>query len=321
MRIKTAMGSIRARIADRRILTAWYIVAAAFVAFGIIVLDIGIGETSTHDVLEFIGLGLLLLASMIMLWSHYLARQEVAVDLALPEHVRMMVRDTFHELRTPITIARGHAELLSQVSRPGTDSSDVDVVLGELDRLSRLTDRLLILAAATDPQFLVHEAVDLEELVVGLAGRWSRTVVRRWKVSVQDSHVILADGTKLLSALDALIENAVHHTVETDQIAIDAAVLVGLVRIDVSDSGAGISAGRLSQLFQDGPDQGPISLRRPGGTGLGLPIVKAIAEAHGGWVSVTSREGVGSTFSVLFPAASPTGAQLGSDGIPGQGRP
>jgi signal transduction histidine kinase len=225
------------------------------------------------------------------------------------EHIRQLVRDCSHELRAPITIAKGHAELLQQACRGSQPADgdeligDVEVILGELDRLSRLADRMLVMAAAGDPGFLNLERMDVEPIMVALARRWSAAATRTWKVSVDGDHWILADSGRLTSALDALIENAVFHTETGDEIAIGARSRRGVVTITIRDAGCGIPAHQLVRLLEQ-PSAGRLhGIRRPGGTGLGIAIVKSITEAHGGWVTGDSQAGRGTTFALHFPRA------------------
>jgi signal transduction histidine kinase len=217
------------------------------------------------------------------------------------EQIRQLVRDCSHDLRTPITIAKGHAELLWQASNGEEETSDIEVVLGELDRLAQLTDRLLTLSAADDPGFLALERLDPESIIVALVRRWSVVAPRDWKLSVHDDHPIVADHSRLTSALDALIENAVRHTERGDEIAIELRTQRGIVTIQVRDGGSGIPAGQVSRLLQEPARARVDGPRRSGGTGLGLAIVKAIAEAHGGWMSITSQPGEGSIFAMHLP--------------------
>ena len=90
------------------------------------------------------------------------------------ERERNLVRDVSHELRTPITVARGHAELIHQTAS-GQAADDAGIILDELGRLSRIAERLLILAASEHPEFLRRGPIDLERLIVDLARRWGAT--------------------------------------------------------------------------------------------------------------------------------------------------
>jgi two-component system, OmpR family, sensor kinase len=217
---------------------------------------------------------------------------------ALPEQVRTIIGNTSHELRAPITIARGYAELVWAASTGRSVINDVEVILEELDRLSRLIDRLLVLAVAGGPGFLHLEAVDLESLIVERAQRWSVAAARNWKVRVEDDHPLMADVNRLSSAVDALIENAVQHTGDGEEIAIEARDQQGMVVIEVRDQGRGIPADQLIHLSRFLADDGAVWPRRPGGTGLGLPMVKAIAAGHQGWLSVSSCPVLGTAFSI-----------------------
>ena len=162
-----------------------------------------------------------LMAAMFLAMVWHAHRRQLAMEetrrLAESEHrllegQREFVRDASHELRTPITVARGHAELIRDSGIDEQVAKDVDVVLDELGRLSRLSERLLILTAADHPGFLSKEAVQVEPFVVGLMRRWSPTAKRAWRVQVAAEGTVCADRERLETALDALLENAVKAT-------------------------------------------------------------------------------------------------------------
>jgi two-component system, OmpR family, sensor kinase len=110
-----------------------------------------------------------------------------------------------HELRTPITVARGHAELIRDSGLDGQVATDAGVVLDELGRLSNLSERLLVLTSAEDPGFLSTADIEVEPLFVGLMRRWSPTATRSWRVQVTAEGTIRADRERLETALDALM--------------------------------------------------------------------------------------------------------------------
>jgi len=216
---------------------------------------------------------------------------------------RRFLQDAAHQLRTPITIGLGHAELLaSALASDRQEGEDIAVVIGELTRLRRISERLLIIAAAADPAFLHPETVALDELVTGLVRRWRPAADRRWGASRLDSVTAHADRERLALALDALIENAVRHTSSDDaiQVAVIGDASDGLARLVVTDTGTGIAADQLPFIFDRfrTGDNG-----RSRGTGLGLPLVLAVAAAHGGTVNVRSEPGAGSEFELLLPIA------------------
>ena len=214
---------------------------------------------------------------------------------------RRFLQDASHQLRTPITIALGHAELLASGLAGPQEGHDIEVVLGELNRLRRIAERLLFIAAAEGPEFLQPEAVELDGFTMEILRRWQPTADRRWQLGRLDKVTVQADRERLGLAVDALLENAVRHTAGGDAITLSVvAVGFGLpVRLIVADTGQGIPADLLRHVFDRfrSGDSGP-----PRGTGLGLALVSAVARAHGGDVLVQSTPGQGSEFELLLPA-------------------
>ena len=140
-------------------------------------------------------------------------------NLRLLERERRFVQDASHELRTPITVALGHTELIQRRATDPTIVDDVDVIADELARLRRLVDGLLLLAGTEDPQQLHLVPVDVAEIVVDAFRRWAATP-RRWVLGAAEEAIVLADRDRLAVAFDALIENAVQHTREQDTIEV-----------------------------------------------------------------------------------------------------
>jgi signal transduction histidine kinase len=211
---------------------------------------------------------------------------------------RRFLQDASHQLRTPITIALGHAELLAGGLTGHQETHDIEVVLGELNRLRRIAERLLVIAAAEGPEFLQTEAVELDGFTMEILRRWQPTADRRWQLGRLDKVTVQADRERLGLAVDALLENAVRHTASGDVIKLSVvAVGYGLpVRLIVADTGQGIPAELLRHVF----DRFRSGSSR--GTGLGLALVSAVARAHGGDVLAQSTPGQGSEFELLLPA-------------------
>jgi signal transduction histidine kinase len=222
-------------------------------------------------------------------------------NLRLLEREQRFVQDASHELRTPITVALGHAELIQRSTTDPIIAEDAAVITDELMRLRRLADRLLLLAGSEDPEFLHPATVDLETIVMDALRRWTATP-RRWLLGAAEEATVIADADRLEAALDALIENAVNHTQEQDTIEVAIHRRGDRAAITVRDTGAGIPAADLDHIFDRFARADPGRSRRTaGGFGLGLSIVKAIVDAHGGEVHVTSAVGVGTTFEILLP--------------------
>jgi signal transduction histidine kinase len=222
---------------------------------------------------------------------------------------RRFVRDAGHELRTPLTIIRGHLELLRH--EPDRLPETVDLVTDELDRMSRFVDDLLLLAKLERPDFLQLETVDLGELTTELLAKAESIAPRRWTLDDASRRLIVADRQRLTQTIMNLIDNAVQQTAEGDEIAIGSATEGHWARLWVRDSGPGIPADERQRIFERF-ERGRRS--RYEGSGLGLSIVRAIAEAHGGHVALESEPGKGARFDIVVPVDPEPDAEIINDG-------
>jgi len=215
------------------------------------------------------------------------------------------LHDASHELRTPVTIARGHLEVLGRLN--GTTQPEVTVALDELERIERILDRLLLLAKAEQPNFLATEAVDLEPFLEDVFLRWSEVAPRAWKLGSIPPVTVLADPEALRIALDALLENAVKFTDEGGAIELHAEAAGAEAAISVADDGCGVAPEALGRIFDRFGRADAARTRSSGGVGLGLAIVDAIAKAHGGRCTVASGGGPGAvtTFTLTLPLGRP----------------
>jgi two-component system OmpR family sensor kinase len=207
------------------------------------------------------------------------------------------LHDASHELRTPVTIARGHLEVLR---RSGTSAGEIDVALDELSRIERIVERLLLLAKADRPDFQVLTEIDLEAFLEDVFMRFAEVAPRRWRLGDLAAGTLVADAEQLRIALDALLENAVKHTEPGDAIELSSRAKGRGVSIEVADGGLGIPHAALGRIFERFGRADSGRNRSVGGVGLGLSIVHAIARAHGGTCSVTT-DGGGSTFALVLP--------------------
>ena len=215
---------------------------------------------------------------------------------------RRFLDDVAHELRTPITIARGHLEFLGD--DPVERAETVEIVTDELDRMSRYVSDLLLLAKAERPDFLVIGPVDIGELVADVHQRARALGTRSWVLDEAPRPGIFAmpgDPDRLSQALVNLAANAVQHTDDGDEIGIGAAHRNSHVELWVRDTGAGVDASVAETIFDRFARGVNSRSRRPDGTGLGLSIVEAIARAHGGRAAVETRLGHGATFCLTIP--------------------
>jgi signal transduction histidine kinase len=214
---------------------------------------------------------------------------------------REALDDAGHELRTPITIIRGHLELMN-VDDPADVAETRALAIDELDRMRRLVDELVLLAKARRPDFVRALPTDLGRLVDEILDKARPLGDRRWRVDARPSATADVDAQRITQALLQLASNAVKYTGPGDVVAIGAHADRDLVRFWVRDTGSGISdvdAARIfDRFFRVGGGRGA------GGSGLGLAIVRAIAEAHHGRVRLDSTPGRGSVFTLEIPATN-----------------
>ncbi|HEX6490357.1 MAG TPA: ATP-binding protein [Gaiellaceae bacterium] len=235
-----------------------------------------------------------------MVW-HARRRQEAlaTAERRAAENERLLQRhdsflhDASHELRTPVTIARGHLELALGMN--GGARHELEVALDELGRMDRIVERLLLLAKADLPDFVVKRAIDLEPFLEDVLCRWSEVAARVWRLGPVVPGTLSADPEGLRTALDAVLENAVKYTEPNQSIELAARAEADGVVIEVSDQGTGIPPETSARIFERFARADPARTRLSGGAGLGLAIVAAIVKAHGG----TARAAAGSAGTVI----------------------
>jgi signal transduction histidine kinase len=298
----------------------WPVSVAAIVILGITMVTGGLmlvsysrGIIDSPELSEIPLMPALLLA---MVWH---ARRRAAANRAvlemaetqrgMIERERTFFRDTSHAIRTPVTIARGHLELLVETSAERTVHDDVHVALRQLDRMSVLSNRLLALAQLDAGQTPPAQSLDLADFVHEVGDNWSIETRRRWQVECRESAVVSADPVWLALAIDALVENAVHFTEEDGAIQVLGIVRPDTCSIVVVDDGLGIAPEDRDHVFDRFWHRMPPS--GPMGSGLGLAMARATARAWGGDVTVDAGDGGGARFEFTLPR----------NGSPRQSRP
>ena len=242
-----------------------------------------------------------------MVWHARRRQAAMRAQESLLARQERFLHDASHELKTPITIARGNLELLL---RTQPHSQELDVALDELKRMDRILERLLLLARADQPDFVVHGTVRLDAFLEDVFMRWAELAPRSWRLGRLAPGTVRADAHALRSALDALLENAVKYTEPGESIEVRSrSEAEGVVVIEVADGGRGVPPEAIGRIFERFARADAARTRATGGVGLGLAIVDAIAKAHGGRCSVYS-DGEGATFALRLPDFRPEPAPV-----------
>lgn len=218
------------------------------------------------------------------------------------------VADASHELRTPLTILRGEIDVA--LRRPRSPAEYAEVLHSsreEIERLSRLTENLLTLARADAGEVLVRrEAVDVAEVARKACRKLANLAEQRKVVltcAPAEAASVCGDAVALEQLILNLAENSLRYTPSGESAQVSVSMLDGEVFVEVVDHGSGIAPEHLPHLYERFYRVDKARSREFGGAGLGLSIVKTLAEAHGGTVEVRSEIGHGSTFTVRLPVA------------------
>ena len=222
------------------------------------------------------------------------------------ERLRRVIADASHELRTPLTSIRGYAEMLRRgASESPTDSEAARRRIEEESiRMTGLVDDLLVLARLDQGRPLEKAAVDLRTIATDAVAD-ARVVApqRQISLSANGPVVVTGDDTRLRQVLGNLVRNALVHTPQQTPIEVAVATDDGVGRLSVADHGPGLAAHDVDRIFEPFYRADPSRSRDRGGAGLGLSIVSAVVNAHGGSVKVSETEGGGATFEVELPLA------------------
>jgi len=215
------------------------------------------------------------------------------------EGQRRFLDDAGHELRTPLTVLRGNLELLDTGS-PEDVAYTRAILVDEVDRMSRLVGDLIVLAKTRRPDFLTPSSVDLAVLTRTLRDKARALGDRDWRLDGVGRGLVHLDEQRITQAVLQLADNAVKHTASGDRIALGSDLSDGTARLWVRDSGTGIVAEDREHIFE----RFARSDVRPGdeGFGLGLSIVRAIALASGGSITVEDEIPHGAKFEIVLPS-------------------
>jgi two-component system phosphate regulon sensor histidine kinase PhoR len=220
---------------------------------------------------------------------------------------KRFIADASHELRTPLTAIKGMVEILNRddfnddatriefLRQIQDESSRMETIIQDLLTLSRISSNKVILQT---------QRVNLYDIVENSFSTLKQEFQQKGVQFINETKTcgaITMDPQKMHAVFTNLLSNAINSTDE-GFVKIDCSTVGKNIEIKVQDSGAGIPPQDLPHIFDRFYRVEKHRARSSGGSGLGLAIVKGIIEAHGGILSVTSTEGVGTTFSLILPA-------------------
>jgi signal transduction histidine kinase len=246
------------------------------------------------------------IGTLVKTFNRLLAKLQRAFDTQ-----RRFVADSSHELRTPLTVIKSNLHLLRQTNDPLERSELLTVTEGEVSRLNRMVDDLLYMAQMQAGHDLspVLRPVELDSLLLDAFARvrpLARLKKQKLVLTHEDIAATLGDREQLQHLLLNLLDNAVKYTPQGGTISLALWAEEEWARIEVSDTGMGISPTDLPHVFDRFYRTNTARQNQRSGSGLGLSIVKAIAEAHDGYVEVYSEMGQGTTFRLWLPSLRTT---------------
>jgi two-component system, OmpR family, sensor kinase len=240
---------------------------------------------------------------VVMVW-HVHRRQRAMAELARlaaaerrrAETQQLFIQLASHELRTPITVARGYTELVRRRSENDATNEDTEIVLQELDKLTHITQRLVTLMQMEHPY--AREPADVDAELARIVHRWEPAASRQWTVRSTIGRTPI-NQERLATAMDSLLENAVKFTGVGDRIEVSGYTTHEHWIIEVCDSGSGLTSEQAAAL---NAANGPLRHTLSGsGTGLGLAIARAVAVSWGGELHIAGEPGRGTTVTLRFP--------------------
>jgi signal transduction histidine kinase len=234
---------------------------------------------------------------------------------------RQFVSDASHELRTPLAVMHSQVELLRDETDERARQEGLSTLLRNLDAMDRLVGDLLTLASADSSRLIEPRWIDLRLLLDDTVRDLPLFGTRDYRVEGTGGS-LYADPDRLTQVLRNLVRNAVNHTTETDTIVIRVTPRGDRVLFEVADSGPGIPEDQLERIFERFHRRDASRMRDRGGSGLGLPIARALVEAHGGRIWAESRPGAGATIRFELPGYRATDRkQAGGHGAAALGAP
>jgi signal transduction histidine kinase len=275
-----------------------------------------VGVNLTH-VLKLTGLyyavcfGMILIVSVLAFFvGNYFAWKAILPVENAMEKQRNFVADASHELRTPIAVIQGYANMLARwgAEDPKVLEESIEAIISEADSMKQLVNMLLFLARGDSNSIDFDiERVDLNHIVNEVV-REEEMIDNGHNITVghlDEDVCVLGDADLIKQLLRILVDNSIKYTMPGGNIEIKVRAESSGEHLSliVEDDGAGIRPDILPNIFDRFVRAEESRARNTGGAGLGLSIAKWIAEKHGGYIEVVSREDIGSRFTVNLPAS------------------
>ncbi|MUG92232.1 sensor histidine kinase [Scytonema sp. UIC 10036] len=224
------------------------------------------------------------------------------------QRLKQFTADASHELRSPLMAIKSNATVALKYPE-GMREADVDkfqAIVSATQQMSSLTEDLLFLARTDKIPNQKRELVNLAEILENLVLQYkpeAETKQIHLQCAIGNHLYLLGDGIQLMRLFTNLVANALHYTPNGGKIEIRANLTGSHILVKVQDTGVGIAPENLEKIFERFWRADSSRSYHSGGSGLGLSIVRAIVENHGGSIAVTSQLGVGSCFTVRLPAS------------------
>jgi len=237
----------------------------------------------------------------------FLTRQAMEPIEKSFDRLQQFTADASHEMRSPLMAIRASSQVALRYPegmRP-SDAEEFNAIMRSTERMSRLTEDLLMLARLDKKLASTWENIKLAEMLKHVVDQFqAQAVAKNLTLGYQqpnNSLVIKGNSEQILRLFINLIENAIHYTPSNGKINISASLLGSWLEIKVEDTGCGMTAEQIDHVFDRFWRSDTSRSQWTGGSGLGLAIAQSIAESYGGKITVTSQLEVGSCFIVKFP--------------------
>lgn len=255
------------------------------------------GEVATiNNMTDTLLVGSLIIIGIAIIGSYILSKMTLKPIMESYKKQTEFVQNAAHELRTPLTIIQAKQELLLQEpeSKIIDKSEDINIMLKETKRLTKLIKELMVLAMADSNELKMHkEKINIDDLI--------KEIITPYKdfAEMQEKEIILdlnygkeanIDRNKINQLLVIILDNAIKYTAEKDIITVKTYSKEGKCVIEVADTGIGISKEAAKHVFDRFYREDKARSREKGGTGLGLSIAHTIVKLHGGNIKITSNE-------------------------------